>query len=74
MSELREVRHPEIRVSLVGENGNAFAILGRVRKAMRGAGVDEEETQQFFREATTGDYNQLLATVMAWVTVQGEDA
>jgi len=73
MSDLREVRHPEVRVSLVGEDGNAFAILGRVRQAMTRAGVPDEEVQRFVREATAGDYDQLLATVLAWVNVEGEN-
>lgn len=37
MSDLREVRHPEVRVRLVGEDGNAFGVLGSVRSALRHA-------------------------------------
>jgi hypothetical protein len=72
MSDLRMVRHPEVSVRLVGEDGNAFAILGRVRTAMRRGGVDEAEVQSFLREATAEDYDHLLATVMAWVSVKTE--
>jgi hypothetical protein len=32
MNDVREVRYPDVRVPLVGESGNAFAILGRVHK------------------------------------------
>ena len=72
MSDVREVRHPEVWVSLVGEDGNAFAILGRVRQAMKRAGVPDEEVQRFVREATAGDHDELLATVLRWVNVEGE--
>lgn len=63
------VKHPEVRVSLVGQDGNAFAILARVRSALRHAGVPEEEVLRFVREATVGDYSDLLNTVMEWVEV-----
>jgi hypothetical protein len=73
LSDLREVRHPEVRVSLVGEDGNAFAILGNVRQGLRDAGVEEEEVQRFLREATADDYDHLLATVQRWVEVDEEE-
>ena len=66
------VRHPEVKVRLVGEDGNAFAILGRVRGALRDAGVPKEETDRFMAEAMGGDYGHLLATVMDWVDVDGD--
>ena len=31
-----DVRYPDVRVRLVGTDGNAFAVLGRVRRAMTG--------------------------------------
>jgi ribosomal protein S9 len=59
----------DITVELVGHDGNAFSIMGAVTKAMRRAGVSREEQDQYFKEATAGDYNQLLATTMEWVEV-----
>lgn len=61
------VKHPQVHVQLVGRDGNAFAILGRVCTAMRKAGVADQEVKQFTREATSGDYNHLLRTCMQWV-------
>ena len=58
-------KYPEITITLTGEDGNAFAILGRCYRAMRRAGL-HEEIQSFTDEATSGDYNHLLRTVMAW--------
>ena len=60
-------KYPEVQVRLVGEDGNAFAILGRVQKALKRAGVDADEIKAFHDEATSGDYNHLLRTCMAWV-------
>ena len=61
-------RYPDITVKLVGEDGNAFAILGAVSKALRAAGYGDE-VQAFHDEATAGDYDELLRTVMDWVSV-----
>jgi hypothetical protein len=59
----------DISVTLSGIDGNAFSIMGAVTKAMRRAGVSKEEQDQYFKEATAGDYDQLLATTMDWVDV-----
>lgn len=61
------VRYPNVRVQLTGEDGNAFFILGKMIKAMRRAGVSDEEIRLFQKEATEGDYDHLLATCMSWV-------
>lgn len=63
------VKYPEIKVKLVGSDGNAFAVMGKVAGALRRAGVSQEERDQFFAEATSGDYNHLLQVCMEWVTV-----
>ena len=62
-------KYPEIRVQLIGEDGNAFAIIGRVSKSMRQAGVAKEERDEFMAEATSGDYDNLLRVTMEWVEV-----
>jgi hypothetical protein len=62
-------KYPEVTVNLVGRNGNAFLILSRVRKALKEANVPIEELDLFINEATSGDYNDLLATCMRWVNV-----
>lgn len=67
---LETVKYPDVRVELVGHNGNAFVILGKVKTALRRADVPEEEIKEFLAEATTGDYNHLLVTVMQWVEVE----
>lgn len=59
--------HPEVSVQLTGSDGNAFAILGAVSKALRRAGADSKE---FIAEATAGDYDHLLVTAMRWVDVR----
>lgn len=64
-----EIRYPDIKVKLVGSDGNAFAIMGKVVSALRRAGVDQEEINQYKEESMSGDYNNLLCTAMRWVEV-----
>lgn len=65
-----EPKYPDIEVKLVGEDANAFAILGRVNRAMRRAKLPKEEITKFRKEATSGDYNNLLNTCMKWVNCE----
>lgn len=63
-------KYPEITVRLTGENGNAFNILGICLRAMRQAGLSKEERDAFQAEATSGNYDHLLATCMEWFKVE----
>jgi hypothetical protein len=65
-----ETKYPEVEVELVGQDGNAFAIMGRVMGALKKAGVAKEEIDQYYAESTSGDYDNLLRTAMAWVSVK----
>lgn len=60
---------PEVAVQLTGSDGNAFAIMGAVGKALRKFGCDQLVVRDFQQEAMAGDYNQLLMTCMRWVDV-----
>lgn len=64
--------HENINIPLVGEDGNAFSILGRVRRIMQQAGLPSSEWDAFHEEATSGDYDNLLRTVMAWFSVDAD--
>jgi len=61
------VKFPKASVDLTRIDGNAFAILGAVRRSLRKAGATKEQQDEFLREATSGDYDNLLQTVMRWV-------
>ena len=66
---MADVKYPEVEVQLSGEDGNAFAIMGAVSKALRRAGIEREQVEAFKAEATAGDYDHLIQTAMRWVTV-----
>ena len=63
-------KYPDITVELIGESGNAFHILGTCRRAMKHAGLSETEINEFTKEATSGDYNHLLATCTEYFNVE----
>lgn len=65
-----KLKQTGIPVVLVGTDGNAFAILGKVRQALRRGGYGDEFIEAFTKEATSGDYNHLLAVCMETVEVQ----
>ena len=64
----------DIAVKLVGEDGNAFAILGRCYQALVRA-RRRDLWEEFRKEATSSDYDHLLATVCDYFEVDyfGED-
>ena len=57
-------------VKLTGEDGNAFAIMGTVSRALRKAGLPKERIDKYIEESTAGDYDNLLRVAMKWVNVQ----
>ena len=59
----------DVKVKLVGEDGNAFSIIGRVRRELRRAGR-ADLVEEFTKEATSGDYNKVLQTAMKYVDVE----
>jgi nucleoside 2-deoxyribosyltransferase len=68
-----EVRYPQIEVDLGdldGPDGNAFAVLGKTVRALEAADVSLANVNLFREEATSDDYEHLLATVHAWVCVR----
>ncbi|GAA0287320.1 hypothetical protein [Rhodovulum strictum] len=63
-------KYPDIIVTLTGQDGNAFAILGRCRAAARDAGLSDDEIAAFMDEAMAGDYDHLLQTAMRWFEIR----
>jgi hypothetical protein len=65
-------KFPHVKVNLGdldGPEGNAFAILGKVNRAMRKANVPFEDQDKFAAKAIDGSYKHLLQTVEEYVTV-----
>ena len=54
-------------LKIIGTDGNAFAILGKARRVAVQNKLDWDAIQA---EATSGDYNHLLATMMKYFDVE----
>ena len=59
-----------VTVQLSGRDGNAFAIMAAVSKALRQAGVSEEEINQYQDESMSGNYENLLLVAAQWVNIK----
>jgi hypothetical protein len=57
-------------VKLTGRDGNAFAVMGRVKQVLRCKGADREYINKYLKEAMSGDYDHLLAVSMEYVDVE----
>lgn len=69
MTDIVRPKYPDIEVELVGYDGNAMVIIGRVSTALRRGRVPREDIDAFVEEATSGDYDNVLQTCMRWVDV-----
>jgi len=72
MLKTDEPKYPNITIDLVGEDGNAFAIMARCTQALKRNGLSDQ-VQAFRSEATSGDYDNVLMTVMSWFSVDAMD-
>ena len=59
-----------VEVQLTGEDGNAFAIMAQVQKALRKAGATREDIDKYIEESMSGEYDNLLRTAMDYVKVK----
>ena len=54
----------KVTLELVGQDGNAFNLLGLFNRQAKREGWTKEEIDAVQKEATSGDYNHLLVTLM----------
>lgn len=54
------------KLKLVGTDGNAFAIMGKVVSALKDQKVSKEKVEQYLQDAKSGDYNNLLAVSLKY--------
>lgn len=69
MNQKNGVLYPDVTVQLTGEDGNAFAIIGKVSKALKRANYGNA-ARKFEQAAISGDYDHLLRTAMKYVNVE----
>ena len=65
-----DIKYPDITVEYTNADGNAFALLRLVRRALLDHGVEASEVSAFLFEATAYGYDNLLVTCARWVDVR----
>jgi hypothetical protein len=56
-----------VRVKLVGEDGNAFFIIGKTMKALKKAGYPELAEEYQDKAFASGSYDEMLRVTMEYV-------
>ena len=56
----------KIELELVGLDGNAFSLLGAFSRQAKKEDWTQEEIKQVIAEASSGDYNHLLQTLIQY--------
>ena len=64
----KDPKYPDIEITIrIREpEGNAYAILGNCKVLMQENDIEKSEQDLFQKEATSSDYEALLATVSKW--------
>lgn len=67
-TETHEAERPEFLsdLPLVGFDGNAFAVIGRVSQGLRRAGAPDEYVRAVVADMMSGDYDHLLAVAVRY--------
>ena len=65
MTDTHEEKKPTL--TLVGEDGNAFAILGKAGRVARENNMDWSKISE---EATSGNYDHLIQTMIKYFNIK----
>lgn len=66
-----EVRRYEMRYSLVGVNGNAFAVMGYTSRALKESG-HRELVNEMTERAMSGTYENLISVCCEYIDIANE--
>lgn len=62
-----------INFNLIGQDGNAFVLLGGWQRQARREGWSNKDINKVVNNATSGDYNNLLSVLSAHCSMDSED-
>jgi hypothetical protein len=60
---MKTLVNKKVNLTLVGLDGNAFALMGAFRDAARSQGWTKDEIETVLRECMKDDYDHLLVTL-----------
>ncbi len=63
-----------MKYSLVGVDGNAYALMGYTQRAMQESGFTKADTNAMIEDATSGNYNHLICVCDSWIQKCNERA
>lgn len=58
--------------SLVGVDGNAYSLMGYTMDAMKREGFSKSEVDKMLKEATAGDYSNLICVCSKYLDMVNE--
>jgi len=58
------------KCKLTKTNGNVFALIGRVRKVLRKAGMEKEAKEMCDKVMKSGSYDEALQVMMEYVEAE----
>lgn len=64
---MNAVKYPHLSMKLVGQDGNAYAIMGRLASVLRKGKVPKVEIDAVLADMMSGNYDHLLCVAMATV-------
>ena len=64
--------HTKVSVPLIGEDGNAFSIIGRVAKALRRSGQKAAAEEYVERATNTHSYDEMLQVTLEYADDEGD--
>lgn len=69
MTDTSGPKFPNVAVQLTGTDGNAFALVGKVTKALKRAGEPDAAKACQDEAFAAGSYDELLVVLMSYVDV-----
>lgn len=69
MAEIEDCKFEKPRVVLTGTDGNAYAIMAKIKKALMENGL-QNKVKEFLDEATSGNYDHLIETCFKYADIE----
>jgi len=61
------------KVPLVGEDGNAYSIMGRIARGLKKVGCTKEIIDEYIKKSKSGDYDNLLRVALEYCEDVGRE-
>ena len=69
----KEPLFPNVKINLLGPDGNAYAIMGIIARILRQMGKPQSEINEVLKEMMSSDYKHLCEIASNYVTLIGDE-